>query len=93
MLGDCEPSAPSGPQLSCPEKEQVEPKASGDLYKPKVWVSAPRLPHQQPQFTASAAVVSDPKGSGSPFAVLTSAGRIWRQMKPFQEPGLLAPGF
>ena len=93
MPGDCGRCAPSGPPLSCPEKEQVEPKASGDIYKPKVRVSAPHPCRQQPQFTASAAAVSDPKGSGSPFAVLTSAGRIWRQMKLFQEPGLLAPGF
>ena len=87
MLGVCECPAPSRLQLSHPEKGKTEPKASGDLCKPRVLgVPCSHAP-PQPPCPVLAAVVSDPKGSDSAFASLTSAGRTWGKMQLFQEAG------
>ena len=87
MLGVCECPAPSRLQLSHPEKGKAEPKPSGDLCKPRVLgVPCSHAP-RQPPCPVLAAVVSDPKGSGSAFAPLTSVGRTWGQTQLSQEVG------
>ena len=86
MLGACECPALSRPQLAHPEKEQAEPKASGDLCKSRVLGVPSSHAPRQPPCPVLAATVSDPKGSLSAFASLTSAGRTWGQMQLAQGP-------
>ena len=86
ILGACECPALSRPQLTHPEKEQAEPKASGDLCKSRVLGVPSSHAPRQPPCPVLAATVSDPKGSLSAFASLTSAGRTWGQMQLAQGP-------
>ena len=85
ILGDSVCPAPSRPQLVHPEKEQAEPKASGDLCKSSV-LGVPSSHAPSSLCPVLAATVSDPKGSLSAFASLTSAGRTWGQMQLSQGP-------
>ena len=87
MLGDCECPAPSRLQLSHPEKGKTEPKASGDLCKPRVLgVPCSHAP-PQPPCPVLAAVVSDPKGSGSALLLSPLLAGPGGQMQLSQEVG------